>query len=202
MSGTAGIATGTTPSVSADPLGDTLPYMSVEGGSTEQVVFGTARTSISIYWGSIDGNQGGNNNLNTFAITVDGFTLTGADLVARTVAIGHGTATSSHLLVTSWLRSPALPLSRLRRSPPPTMRLSSALFGFCTAVSGAVDLGDDDAWLCRSRLRRVPPEHEGSSARHLIRFVSKYMRRAAARRPFFCGQASASLRKSEKARRA
>ena len=56
--------------------------MSVEGGSTEQVVFGTPRTSISIYWGSIDGNQGGNNNLNTFAITVDNYTLTGADLVA------------------------------------------------------------------------------------------------------------------------
>ena len=82
VSGSAGIANGTTPDVSADPLGDTLPYMSVEGGGTEQVVFGTARTSISIYWGSIDGNQGGNNNLNTFAITIDGYTLTGADLVA------------------------------------------------------------------------------------------------------------------------
>jgi hypothetical protein len=80
VSGTAGIANGTTPGVSADPLGDTLPYMSVEGGGTEQVVFGTARTSISIYWGSIDGNQGGNNNLNT--LTLGGFTLTGADLVA------------------------------------------------------------------------------------------------------------------------
>ena len=66
VSGTAGIRTGTTARFSADPLGDTLPYMSVEGGGTEQVVFGTPRTSISIYWGSIDGNQGGNNNLNTF----------------------------------------------------------------------------------------------------------------------------------------
>ena len=82
LSGTAGIQVGTNPNVNADPLGDTLPYMAVEGGSTEQVVFGTARTSISIYWGSIDGNQGGNNNLNTFAITVDNYTLTGADLVA------------------------------------------------------------------------------------------------------------------------
>jgi hypothetical protein len=53
--------------------------MSVEGGGTEQVVFGTARTSISIYWGSIDGNQNGNNNLNT--LTLGSFTLTGADLV-------------------------------------------------------------------------------------------------------------------------
>jgi hypothetical protein len=93
LSGTAGIATGTTPQKSADPLGDTLPYMAVAGGGTEQVVFGTARTSISIYWGSIDGNQGGNNNLNTFAITVDGFTLTGADLVAKG-ATGTGDQTS------------------------------------------------------------------------------------------------------------
>jgi hypothetical protein len=79
VSGVAGIRTGTTAQFSADPLGDTLPYMSVEGGGTEQVVFGTARTSISIYWGSIDGNQNGNNNLNT--LTLGSFTLTGADLV-------------------------------------------------------------------------------------------------------------------------
>src|ERR1700722_12738380 len=82
LGGNAGIETGTISGFAADPLGDTLPYMSVEGGGTEQVVFGTSRTSISIYWGSIDGNQGGNNNLNTFAITVDNYTLTGADLVA------------------------------------------------------------------------------------------------------------------------
>ena len=93
LSGTAGIQVGTIPSFSADPLGDTLPYMSVEGGSTEQVVFGAPRTSISIYWGSIDGNQGGNNNLNTFAITVDNYTLTGADLVAMG-ATGTGDQTS------------------------------------------------------------------------------------------------------------
>jgi hypothetical protein len=80
VSGVAGIRTGTTAQFSADPLGDTLPYMSVEGGGTEQVVFGTARTSISIYWGSIDGDQGGNNNLNT--LTLGSFTLTGANLVA------------------------------------------------------------------------------------------------------------------------
>jgi hypothetical protein len=89
LSGTAQIETGTIPQFSADPLGDTLPYMSVEGGGTEQVVFGTARTSISIYWGSIDGNQGGNNNLNT--LTLGSFTLTGADLVALGVgATGTG----------------------------------------------------------------------------------------------------------------
>ncbi|HWY81604.1 MAG TPA: PEP-CTERM sorting domain-containing protein [Roseiarcus sp.] len=95
LSGTAGIAVGTTAKVSADPLGDTLPYMSVEGGGTEQVVFGTPRTSISIYWGSIDGNQGGNNNLNTFAITVDGFTLTGADLVGMSTIADPVTGTGN-----------------------------------------------------------------------------------------------------------
>jgi hypothetical protein len=92
VSGTAGIEIGTIASFSADPLGDTLPYMAVEGGGTEQVVFDTARTSISIYWGSIDGNQGGNNNLNT--ITLGGFTLTGADLVGLG-ATGTGDQTSS-----------------------------------------------------------------------------------------------------------
>jgi hypothetical protein len=81
VSGTAGIRTGTTAQFAADPLGDTLPYMAVEGGSKEQVVFGTSRTSISLYWGSIDGNQGGNNNLNT--LTLGSFTLTGADLVLK-----------------------------------------------------------------------------------------------------------------------
>jgi hypothetical protein len=106
LSGTAGIANGTTAGVSANPLGDTLPYMSVEGGGPEQVVFGTARTSLTIYWGSIDGNQGGNNNLNTLAITVDGFTLTGADLVAMsTIAnpvtgTGDQSAPSGNQLVT------------------------------------------------------------------------------------------------------
>ena len=101
LSGTAGIQVGTTPNFSADPLGDTLPYMSVEGGSTEQVVFGTARTSISIYWGSIDGNQGGNNNLNTFAITVDNYTLTGADLVAMgATGTGDQTGPPGNELVT------------------------------------------------------------------------------------------------------
>jgi PEP-CTERM motif len=92
LGGTAGIETGTISGFSADPLGDTLPYMSVEGGGTEQVVFGTSRTSISIYWGSIDGSLTGNDN--TFAITVDGYTLTGAELVALYGANGSGSQTS------------------------------------------------------------------------------------------------------------
>jgi hypothetical protein len=91
VSGTAEIETGTIAQFSADPLGDTTPYMSVEGGGTEQVVFGTARTSISIYWGSIDGDQGANDNLNT--LTLGGYTLTGADLVALG-ALGTGNQSS------------------------------------------------------------------------------------------------------------
>jgi hypothetical protein len=85
LSGAAGIAVGTTPGISADPLGMTNPYMSVEGGGAEQVTFGTAQTSISIYWGSIDAAVAGSasaGNTNSFGITVDGFTLTGADLMA------------------------------------------------------------------------------------------------------------------------
>jgi hypothetical protein len=97
LSGLANIAVGTTPSVSAAPLGMTNPYMSVEGGGEEQVVFGTAQTSISIYWGSIDGNQGGNANLNSFAITVDGFTLDGADLVAMSTVAHPVTGTGDQL---------------------------------------------------------------------------------------------------------
>ena len=50
--------------------------------------------------------------------------------------------------------------------------------------SGAIDLGDDGHRIRRTRLRRVPPELEGSSARYLISLVSKPMRRAAARQPF------------------
>jgi hypothetical protein len=95
VSGTAGIETGSIAGFSADPLGDTLPYMSVEGDSTEQVTFGSSQTSIAIYWGSIDADESGTasgGNLNTFAITVDGFTLTGADLVAMG-ALGDGTQT-------------------------------------------------------------------------------------------------------------
>jgi hypothetical protein len=95
VSGSAGIAIGTTPGFSAAPLGmgtgpDGTPYMSVEGGGTEMVTFGSAQTSIAIYWGSIDGNEGG--NLNSFAVSIDGYTLTGADLAAMG-ANGNGNQT-------------------------------------------------------------------------------------------------------------
>src|ERR1700691_971730 len=94
VSGAAGTAKGTTPDISAAPLGmgtgpDGTTYMTVEGGGTEMATWATSQTSLSIYWGSIDGNAGGNNNLNSLAITVDGYTLTGGDLVALG-ALGTG----------------------------------------------------------------------------------------------------------------
>jgi hypothetical protein len=85
LGGSAGVEQGTKAGDYATPLGETTPYMAVEGGGTEQVVFGAAKTSISIYWGSIDADEPGTSsagNINSFAITVDGYTLTGADLVA------------------------------------------------------------------------------------------------------------------------
>jgi hypothetical protein len=67
-------------------------YMAVEGGGSETVTWApnNAQTSISIYWGSIDGVVGG--NLNSFAVTMDNYTLTGADLVAMG-ALGNGSQT-------------------------------------------------------------------------------------------------------------
>jgi PEP-CTERM motif len=91
-SGAAGTAKGTTPYVSAAPLGmgtgpNGTTYMAVEGGGTEMATWATPQTSLSIYWGSIDGNVDG--NLNSLAISVDGYTLTGADLVSLG-ALGTG----------------------------------------------------------------------------------------------------------------
>jgi hypothetical protein len=85
LSGVAMTEKGTVPNEFAAPLGmgtSTITgttYMAVEGGGTEQVSFATPQTSISIYWGSIDASA---SNMNSFAVSVDGFTLTGADLVA------------------------------------------------------------------------------------------------------------------------
>ena len=145
-----------------------LPYMAVEGGGTELVTFATAQTSLSIYWGSIDGDLGGNNNLNTFAITVDGYTLTGADLVAMG-ATGTGDQTDP-------LGNQLVTITGLAPFTTVTFSSTNNAFEFSLAppcgdhrrYSGAVDLGDDDAWVCRSWLCRVPPEHEGSGAGDLI----------------------------------
>jgi PEP-CTERM motif len=93
VSGSAETAKGTTPDISAAPLGmgdgpDGTTYMSVEGGGVEMATWATPQTSLSIYWGSIDGNS----NLNSLAITIDGYTLTGADLVSLG-ALGQGNQT-------------------------------------------------------------------------------------------------------------
>jgi PEP-CTERM motif len=90
VSGSAATAKGTTSGVSAAPLGmgtgpDGTTYMSVEGGGVEMATWAKPQTSLSIYWGSIDGNS----NLNTLAITIDGYTLTGADLISLG-ALGAG----------------------------------------------------------------------------------------------------------------
>jgi hypothetical protein len=94
VSGSAATAKGTTPNVSAAPLGmgtgpDGTTYMSVEGGGVESATWATPQTSLSIYWGSIDGNS----NLNSLAVTIDGYTLTGADLITLG-ALGAGDQTS------------------------------------------------------------------------------------------------------------
>jgi hypothetical protein len=52
--------------------------------------FATAQTSISIYWGSTDGNP---SNMNSFAVTIDNYTLTSADLVSMFGASGDGSET-------------------------------------------------------------------------------------------------------------
>ena len=68
---------------------DGTTYMSVQGGGVELASWATSQTNLSIYWGSIDGDVGGNNNINSLAITVDGYTLTGVDLVSLG-ALGTG----------------------------------------------------------------------------------------------------------------
>jgi hypothetical protein len=93
VSGSAGTAKGTTPGVSAAPLGmgtgpDGTTYMSVQNGGTEEATWSTAQTSLSIYWGSIDA-VGVDGILNQVSVTVDGYTLTGSDLVALGAA-GNG----------------------------------------------------------------------------------------------------------------
>jgi hypothetical protein len=95
LSGSAATEKGSLANVYAAPLGmgtsqtTGTTYMSVEGGGKESVTFATPRTSIAIYWGSIDDLTDGG-NLNSFAITIDAYTLTGADLVSMFGAHGGG----------------------------------------------------------------------------------------------------------------
>ena len=97
-SGSAATAKGTTPGVSAAPLGmgtsttTGTTYMSVEGGGTETATWATPQTSIAIYWGSIDADVPGSassGNMNSVAVTIDDYTLTGADLLTLG-AMGRG----------------------------------------------------------------------------------------------------------------
>jgi hypothetical protein len=96
VSGTAETEKGSLANVYAAPLGmgtDPLTgttYMAVEGGGMEMATFTTPQTSISIYWGSIDGNP---SNMNSFAVTIANYTLTGADLVSMFGASGDGSQT-------------------------------------------------------------------------------------------------------------
>jgi hypothetical protein len=103
VSGSAATEKGTKAGVYAAPLGmgtsttTGTTYMAVEGGGTEMATWATAQTSLSIYWGSIDANVcgGGSSscgNINDLSITVDGFTLTGTDLMAMGAA-GTGSQT-------------------------------------------------------------------------------------------------------------
>jgi hypothetical protein len=56
-------------------------YMSVQNGGTERATWATPQNSLRIYWGSIDAmNVDG--ILNQVSITIDGYTLTGSDLLA------------------------------------------------------------------------------------------------------------------------
>jgi hypothetical protein len=106
VSGVAETAKGSTYGVSAAPLGmGTGPtgttYMSVHGGGTEMASFATPQTSFSFYWGSIDGGA-----TNSLSITVDGYTLTGGDLMTMGKATADGSQvspTSNELITISGL---------------------------------------------------------------------------------------------------
>jgi hypothetical protein len=98
-SGVAATAKGTAPGVSAAPLGmganttTGTTYMSVEGGGTETATWATPQTGLAIYWGSIDADVPGSassGNMNSVAVTIDGYTLTAADLVALGALGGGG----------------------------------------------------------------------------------------------------------------
>jgi PEP-CTERM motif len=65
-------------------------YMAVEGGGTEEVTFATPQTSLSLYWGSIDGDG----NINSLSISMGAYTLTGVELATMFGADGNGNQVS------------------------------------------------------------------------------------------------------------
>jgi PEP-CTERM motif len=102
-SGVAHTDKGTTAGVDAAPLGmgtgpNGTTYMGVQGGGSEIATWTTPQTSLSIYWGSIDGDvcTGGSqscNNLNSISIQLGSTILTGADLIGMgglTPVLGEG----------------------------------------------------------------------------------------------------------------
>jgi hypothetical protein len=102
VSGSAAVEVGSKSGDYAAPLGmgtsttTGTPYMAVEGGGTEMATFASPQTSIAIYWGSIDADVPGsasNGNVNDFSITVDGYTLTGLELMTMYGAHGTGSQT-------------------------------------------------------------------------------------------------------------
>jgi hypothetical protein len=91
---TTGIELGSVTNEWAAPLGmaNIDKYMAVLPGADEQALFPSPRSSLLIYWGSIDGNVGeSNNNSITFN---DGVTISGATLVGLGDALGNGSQTS------------------------------------------------------------------------------------------------------------
>jgi hypothetical protein len=82
VSGSAATEKGSLAGQYAAPFGmGNTTYMSVQNGGTERATWATSQTSLSIYWGSIDA-LGVDGILNDVSITVDGYTLTGTDLLA------------------------------------------------------------------------------------------------------------------------
>jgi PEP-CTERM motif len=73
-------------------------YMAVEGGGSETASFATPQDSLTIYWGSIDGDVCGQScgNINTLDIDLGGYILTGKELIGMgTPAVnGAGIQTS------------------------------------------------------------------------------------------------------------
>jgi hypothetical protein len=88
-SGTAQTVKGNVPSLDAAPLGmGTGPtgttYMGVQAHSSETATWATPQTSLTLYWGSIDGDLAGfpsSGNTNSVSIQLGTTVLTGAELI-------------------------------------------------------------------------------------------------------------------------
>ena len=203
---------GSLASVYAAPLGmgtnqtTGATYMAVEGGGTRLAAPATPQTSLSLYWGSMDGKPF---NMNSFAVTIDNYTLAGADLVAMGIEVGVGApATNSILQANQLVTITGLEsLSRLRRSTSTAnaFRVQPIITPTVNQTGGALEPS-------RGAMMMVgfaglgcaagPPEHEGSSVGDLIAFASGACNVQGRRRvapSLFCGQASASSNNPQRA---